>query len=85
MNQTFWIPQGELNDVQSAANAGDTKAALRLARHYGFGFDDVQKMLYYTYLAAKGGDPEGKEKWKTLSSEYPDEAKKIESQPPPAP
>lgn len=80
MNQTYWIPASELQQVQAAADAGDTKAALRLARHYGFGYDDLPKMLYYTYIAAKAGDQEAKLKWEILASEYPAEARMVEQE-----
>lgn len=54
------LPELELKPLQAAANAGDCQAALRVARHYSFGTNELEESVTWLRMAAKCNDADTK-------------------------
>ena len=51
------IPKSQLQQVERSANDGDIASARRLARHWLFGYGDMENARKWMFRAAELGDP----------------------------
>ena len=51
------IPKSQLQQVERSANDGDIASARRLARHWLFGYSNMENAKKWMFRAAELGDP----------------------------
>jgi TPR repeat protein len=53
------LSKSELKALEAKALAGDSSAAMRIASHFDYGTQELEKSIYWLTLAANQGDKRG--------------------------
>ena len=57
MNDSYYLSESEISQLEIQVNSGDAKAAIRLSKYFGFYMQDREKLKFWMRKAAELGDP----------------------------